>query len=67
MKEECSTQNQSSPQILKQVDAAQLFGVSDRTVRNWIKTGRLKKMDLPGCWISRVEIERFLKANGVSE
>lgn len=67
MKEGCSTPNQSSPQILKQVDAAQLFGVSDRTVRNWIKTGRLKKMDLPGCWISRVEIERFLKANGVSE
>lgn len=52
------------PQIFKQVDAARFFGVSDRTVRNWISSGRLKKMNMPGCWISRAEIERFIQSYG---
>lgn len=52
------------PQIFKQVDAAKFFGVSDRTVRNWISSGRLKKMNMPGCWISRAEIDRFIKSYG---
>lgn len=50
--------------LFRQVEAAEFLGVSARTISRWVVEGRIKKMALPGCYISRTEIERFLKDNG---
>lgn len=50
--------------LFRQVEAAEFLGVSARTISRWVTEGRLKKMALPGCYISRAEIERFLQDNG---
>ncbi len=49
--------------LYRQVEAAEFLGVSARTIHRWVTEGRIKKMALPGCYISKTEIERFLKAN----
>lgn len=47
--------------LFRQVEAAEFLGVSARTIHRWVTEGRIKKMALPGCYISRAEIERFLQ------
>lgn len=50
--------------LFRQVEAAEFLGVSARTIHRWVTEGRIKKMALPGCYISKAEIERFLKDDG---
>lgn len=49
--------------LFRQVEAAEFLGVSARTIHRWVSEGRIKKMALPGCYISKAEIERFLEDN----
>jgi excisionase family DNA binding protein len=49
---------------LSQQEAADLLGVTDRTIRNWIKSGAVKGRRLPGSSlirIDRIELEDSLR------